>query len=530
MTNLELKNNIDLNITNKTQSSSITPVNVGSEMKNVVDYVDQEIANIELLEGPTGPTGPAGINGTAGLTGSQGPQGVAGPVGPAGLEWQGLWDADTAYVENDAVSFNGASWFCVVPISTTGNDNPETDTVTWVLLASQGAQGPQGPQGEPGTVSITSETLEGGLFNSASVLTKDTTILNITGGSESFYSLPNMSTVVNPIGKQFLVYNPTFQGGIIGGEPGVTISIKTNESALINGVGSSTNFYNISNNTTVRFIYLGLTNVGGTDYQNWTAELFKVSRPKTNSSTITISSTGYVSINNDYNKFLPTSNTFNNITLPINPLNNKYVKGDSIIIKNLSDTFNLNVVNGINIDHYNDNGIPSTTPYAISPKGIVRATLGDGYYWIIELINYENTFSENTSNLKELQTEITEAEILNGTGFSKLLVPSIPGKLLVPTSIILYRKAGGTPYNITNPVRLFSSFSTGSSSLGGIAFDTVFQNSFQSTSIFSLSTNSSALAIENSLRLTSGSVASPSVITGGTGNLVLCLTYMEITV
>ena len=63
MTNLELKNNIDLNITNKTQSSSITPVNVGSEMKNIVDYIDQEIDNIELTPGPQGPQGPQGESG-----------------------------------------------------------------------------------------------------------------------------------------------------------------------------------------------------------------------------------------------------------------------------------------------------------------------------------------------------------------------------------------------------------------------------------------------------------------------------------
>jgi len=46
MTNTELKNNIDAAITNKTSASSITPANVGEQIKSTVDYVDQEIAAI----------------------------------------------------------------------------------------------------------------------------------------------------------------------------------------------------------------------------------------------------------------------------------------------------------------------------------------------------------------------------------------------------------------------------------------------------------------------------------------------------
>lgn len=90
---------------------------------------------------------PAGPNGSQGI---QGPAGPIGPVGPAGLEWQGAWDANTSYALNDAVGFNGASWFCINPIATTGNDDPETDTNTWALLAAQGAQGTQGAQGPTG--------------------------------------------------------------------------------------------------------------------------------------------------------------------------------------------------------------------------------------------------------------------------------------------------------------------------------------------------------------------------------------------
>lgn len=131
MTNTELKSQIDLDVTNKTVNNSVTPTNVGSNIKAVVDYVDQEVSNIALTPGPAGP------------------QGVAGPVGPAGLTWQGLWVSGTSYVEDDAVSYNGASWFCINATSST--TTPNLDPVNWALLAAQGSPGPQGPQGIPGT-------------------------------------------------------------------------------------------------------------------------------------------------------------------------------------------------------------------------------------------------------------------------------------------------------------------------------------------------------------------------------------------
>ena len=85
MTNTELKNNIDTAITNKTSVSSITPVNVGEQIKSTVDYIDQEISNIELIPGPQG---------------AQGPQGVQGPIGPSGTaptSTQGLVTASSSF-------------------------------------------------------------------------------------------------------------------------------------------------------------------------------------------------------------------------------------------------------------------------------------------------------------------------------------------------------------------------------------------------------------------------------------------------
>lgn len=90
-------------------------------------------------EGTEGPQGPQGV---------QGIPGTAGAVGPAGLEWQGSWVSGTTYAADDAVGYDGASWFCI--LATSGTTTPDLDTTHWALLASQGAQGVQGVQGPTG--------------------------------------------------------------------------------------------------------------------------------------------------------------------------------------------------------------------------------------------------------------------------------------------------------------------------------------------------------------------------------------------
>ena len=55
--------------------------------------------------------GPPGIQGEPGLDGPQGPQGPPGPIGPAGLVWQGEFVSCVVYQQNDAVGYNGASYY-----------------------------------------------------------------------------------------------------------------------------------------------------------------------------------------------------------------------------------------------------------------------------------------------------------------------------------------------------------------------------------------------------------------------------------
>lgn len=89
------------------------------------------------------------IVGLRGPQGDPGPRGPAGAVGPAGLEWQGAWVSGNNYVEDDAVAYDGASYFCIA--AATGETTaPDADSTHWALLAAQGAAGADGPRGPRG--------------------------------------------------------------------------------------------------------------------------------------------------------------------------------------------------------------------------------------------------------------------------------------------------------------------------------------------------------------------------------------------
>ena len=116
------------------------------QILNVIKNLEQKVVDLYYkvktgvgATGPQGPTGPQGI---------QGSTGEVGPAGVTGLTWRGTWSAGTAYLANDAVGYNGASYFRLISGTTAGL--PNVDTTNWALLASQGAVGPQGAQGPTG--------------------------------------------------------------------------------------------------------------------------------------------------------------------------------------------------------------------------------------------------------------------------------------------------------------------------------------------------------------------------------------------
>lgn len=144
-------------------------------------------------EGATGATGATGAQGSAGATGSQGSQGVPGPIGPAGLNWKGEWVSLYEYVIDDAVGYDGASWFCILATGASATP-PSLDPTYWALLASQGATGPQGPiglTGDPGLPGETGPTGATGPQGSPGTSGGITTLNTLTAGTQTFATTAN---------------------------------------------------------------------------------------------------------------------------------------------------------------------------------------------------------------------------------------------------------------------------------------------------------------------------------------------------
>ena len=199
-------------ISNPTEDDILigTDVNSSDVTKNfsigsIIDLIG------DINQGPIGPQG------------NTGPTGPQGPVGPAGLEWQGEWVSGTSYVEDDAVGYDGASWFCI--LATSGTTAPDLATANWALLASQGAVGPTGPagpigpQGPEGTALLTYKSYAALLSctNSSTVtvtlLDSDLGVVTWTRSSIGNYggSLPGEFT----IGKTLILLTPN-NGSYIG--------------------------------------------------------------------------------------------------------------------------------------------------------------------------------------------------------------------------------------------------------------------------------------------------------------------------
>lgn len=197
--------------------------------------------------------------GAQGPQGVQGPAGPPGPVGPAGLEWQGSWVSGTSYVEDDAVGYDGASWFCI--LATSGTTAPDVDTTHWALLASQGAQGiqgvqgpegPQGPQGTAGTNVSTKGVVSASASAPYNILEYD--INTVTGNSNDSVRLPENAVIGKVITISSNGLNPL---SIRAYNNGSTISI--------NNSNSSTSIYQLYPYDTVKLTSLGA------DY--WQAEV-----------------------------------------------------------------------------------------------------------------------------------------------------------------------------------------------------------------------------------------------------------------
>lgn len=113
---------------------------------------------IQGPEGPKGDTGPQGPKGDDGAVGPVGPQGPTGAAGATGLNWKGPYNDATAYLVNDAVAYNGATYFSIKESTGIAPDPVLRINEYWALMAAQGEtgkQGAQGPKGDTGTIGQT---------------------------------------------------------------------------------------------------------------------------------------------------------------------------------------------------------------------------------------------------------------------------------------------------------------------------------------------------------------------------------------
>ena len=161
------------------------------------EYVDQKIAEIELLEGPQGPQGPAGPEGPMGPQGIQGIQGEKGEKGDQGEQG---------------------------PEGPMGPEGPQG------APGEMGPMGPEGPKGDTGSFDVDTE-LEG-------LLTKEKTLV---GAINELYNMIQELHALVPeepeepeIGNEEIIYYgyiPYEVYGDISGFQDITMDMIKNENA-----------------------------------------------------------------------------------------------------------------------------------------------------------------------------------------------------------------------------------------------------------------------------------------------------------
>ena len=340
------------------------------------------IVSEEVNSGVVGPQGPAGLGGPVG------PPGPLGPVGPAGLEWQGEWNPGSNYSVDDAVGYNGASWFCIS--NTSGLESPEDDPTNWALLAAQGAQGVpgatglQGPIGPSGSsVFLSNASLPGGDFNSPTPITVDIFTTSVTSNLLTYYSLPNYTNDQTKIGKKILIRNPGPYGAYIKGATGLTAIIYTNYTALVNGTGTFQTSLLLEASRSTEITYLG--HIDG--YERWTSHLLYSPRAISTGvyGTVSLALINSSNVNADISTVNPTNATDNYIRLFTGYASN----GESVIVLNNSATIDVRLLQ-TPLWHYTVLGLNyNTDPYVIPPLKAARFTRGPGsFYFIAEIISY----------------------------------------------------------------------------------------------------------------------------------------------
>jgi hypothetical protein len=470
---------------------------------SIVTLAVEEIGNI--TQGPTGPQGPTGAQGV------QGNPGTPGAVGPAGLEWQGAWNKNNSYIEDDAVSFSGASYFCILAIEgSTLNQNPPNDATHWALLAAQGAQGIQGvqgatgSQGPAGTISYTegslntnSSAIAGNPTTPTGKITKNFTRAYVTSSTNNFIGLSNIG---KNTGDFYVVQNKSTTLDL------VVIPVDGAEFLQPNGFSSQVNF-TVKANTYARFTLA--------DNNSGSAKTFMVEVIKPLGAAPTLQQV----TNEGANSY---GNTIN--------LKNTSIS-DSTIQFNVSDFFEpfIKVENaGVGSSgHFTKLG-SSTIEFDGSGDYNTILAAGAGLNNTVTLPSESGTLALTSDIVtKIVKTTITQAQILQMyTTPIPILNSTTTGIAKIPLNIFCKRSGTGTAYTIAS-----NQFSLVSNS--GSTFSLALNNNILSSTVPVSYTNFNfngnfqiAVGADNEIYKLGFYTSNP---TGGTGDMDVYVTYIEIT-
>jgi hypothetical protein len=407
--------------------------------------------------------------------------GPIGPVGPAGLAWKGVWNVATAYIVNDAVSFGGASYFCIVNV--TGGSNPPANATNWALLASQGAQGPAGSNASPQTfqevLTIGNTSTLPAVFQSA---TATTIVESGNVGAATSQKRVNLN------GTDGVVY-----------EKDLTGSPKRLVLDAVNALTANRTQFLQDKDGTVALL---------SDVQS-TTQTYDDNLVAGNTSPYPLITTNLVRVSS--------ASIDRGVTLPDAPSIGTQVRVGNksnftiIVNSNVSNTFYLNGI-GSDLPFIYDVEILSKEEYLFV---YVTAGVWSAY----------SLFKEESIVTKVLKTTVTEAQIL--TLFSSpliILASDEVGKVRYPINVYIYRNTGNaytlasTSFSILNGTNLVQAANINASPM------TSNQQGYFHSSI-SIEQNQIGTN-QNVLYKLRANVGNP---TSGSGTLELYTTYVEIT-
>ena len=144
----------------------------------------------------------------------------------ASMKWRGAYSAGTAYVVNDAVSYNNSSYICI--LNSTGN--LPTNATYWSLMALAGAGDVVGPASSTDSVLAVYDGTTGKLLKNSTMPISSVGYIGspqvsggssaytlvigdagdhvwFTGGSTATLTVPTNSSVAFPTGTTILVLN-----------------------------------------------------------------------------------------------------------------------------------------------------------------------------------------------------------------------------------------------------------------------------------------------------------------------------------